>query len=424
MLSFDDITDAAVTSKFTKRSRKIHPVEFLLTLVLGFYSKEEPSISKFHRLYNSLANPLNQVVYSSFYDRFTADALIFVHECLNNLMLKQLNCVNANLKGYIQRFQDVLIVDNTIVRVHSKLAEKYPATRSRRVAAGIKVSVLLSVVGNGPQSVSFYPEKTNDAKTLTIGPWVKEMILLMDRGFFKFASFAKIDDYGGYFVTRLKSNTRAEIVSVYLGIPEHIRKELVGKDIHDGIEQITPTKDDIDAIVRVRYTSSGKCKDKQALELRFVATYNERTGKYHTYFTNIPEQELDVREVAALYAARWDIENLFREMKSEDLLGRLESENPYITEIFVLIPFIRLIIARKLFGTARRMLDAAQFKRLKKRLWAIVFAENARRILSNLMKEIRGLRATDLWSDIWETMISGSTSAHVTRGSFTDKLYL
>ena len=165
-------------------------------------------------------------------------------------------------------------------------------------------------------------------------------------------------------------------------------------------------------------------KDKQALELRFVATYNERTGKYHTYFTNIPEQELDAREVAALYAARWDIENLFREMKSEDLLGRLESKNANITELFVLIPFIRLIIARKLFGTARKMLDAAQFKRLKKRLWAIVFAENARRILSNLMKEIRGLRTTDLWSDIWETMILGSTSAHVTRGSFTDKLYL
>jgi len=424
MLSFDDITHAAVACKFTKRSRKIHPVEFLLTLVLGFYSKEEPSISKFHRLYNSLADPQNRVVYSSFYERFTGDALIFVNECLNNLMLKQSDCVNANLKGYIQRFQDVLIVDNTIVRVHSKLAERFPATRSRRVAAGIKVSVLLSVVGNGPQTVKFYPEKTNDAKTLTIGPWVKEMIILMDRGFFKFASFAKIDEYGGFFVTRLKSNTRAEITSVYLGIPENIRNKMVGTDIHDAIELVKPRKWDIDARVRVRYSTCSRCHGKQALELRFVATYNERTGDYHTYFTNIPEQELDVREVAALYAARWDIENLFREMKSEDLLGRLESENANITEIFVLIPFIRLIITRKLFGTAREMLGASQFKRVQKRLWAIVFAENARRILSNLMKEIRGLRATDLWSDIWETMILGSTSAHVTRGSFTDHLYL
>lgn len=424
MVFFDEIAHAAVASKFTIRSRKINPVEFLLTLVLGFYSKEEPSLSKYHRLYNSLVNPGNRVVYSSFYERFTADALIFVNECLNNLMLKQIDCVNAELKGYIRRFHDVLIVDNTIVRVHSKLADKFPATRTRRVAAGIKVSVLLSVVGNGPQSVKFYPEKTNDAKTLTIGPWVKDMILLMDRGFFKFASFAKIDDYGGFFVTRLKSNTRAEITAVDLGIPEKIRDMMAGTDIHDAIELVKPIKLDIDARVRVRYSPCGKCKDKQALNLRFVATFNERTGDYHTYFTNIPEDELDVREVAALYAARWDIENLFREMKSEDLLGRLESKNEYITEIFVLIPFIRLIIARKLFGTARNILDASQFKRLKKRLWAIVFAENARRILSNLMKEIRGLRATEPWSDIWNTVLLGSTSAHITRRSFTDNLYL
>ena len=424
LLSFDDVTCAALSSKFTIRSRKIDPVEFLLTLVFGFYSKEEPSISKFHRIYNSLANPENRVVYSSFYARFTADALIFVNACLDDIMFKQIGCVNAELKGYIRRFQDVLITDNTIVRVHRELAEKYPATRTRRVAAGIKVSVLLSVVGNGPKSVKFFPEKTNDMKTLTIGPWVKDILLLMDRGFFKFASFAKIDDYGGFFVTRLKSNTRAEIISVSLDIPEKIRGKMAGTDIHDAIKMIKPRKLDIDARVRVRYPPFSKCKDKQALELRFVATFNERTGEYHTYFTNIPENELDCRGVAALYAARWDIENLFREMKSEDLLGRLESKNEYITEIFVLIPFIRLIIARKLFGIARKILCASHFKRLKKRLWAIVFAENARRILSNLMKEIRGLRATEPWSDIWETMVLGSTSAHITRGSFTDNLYL
>ncbi len=111
-------------------------------------------------------------------------------------------------------------------------------------------------------------------------------------------------------------------------------------------------------------------------------------------------------------------------MKSENLLGRLESKNEYITEIFVLIPFICLIIARKMFGTARKILEAGQFKRLKKRLWAIVLAENTRRILSNLIKEIQGLRATEPWSDIWEIVVLGSTSAHITRRSFTDNLSL
>ena len=48
LVSFKEITRAAVESGFIIRSRKIFPVEFLLTLILGFYSKEEPSISKFH----------------------------------------------------------------------------------------------------------------------------------------------------------------------------------------------------------------------------------------------------------------------------------------------------------------------------------------------------------------------------------------
>ena len=79
--------------------------------------------------------------------------------------------------------------------------------------------------------LKFFSEKTNDAKTLTIGHWVKDKLLLMDRGFFKFDSFAKIDSYGGSYVTRLKSNTKAKVVSVSLDIPEKMRKKIIGLDI-------------------------------------------------------------------------------------------------------------------------------------------------------------------------------------------------
>ena len=70
--------------------------------------------------------------------------------------------------------------------------------------------------------------------------------------------------------------------------------------------------------------------------------------------------------MASLYAARWDIENFFREAKSENLLGRLKSKNDAITEIFIRIPIIRLIISRELFGLAHRILDTSMVIRLKK----------------------------------------------------------
>jgi len=424
LISFQEIACAAVESGFIIRSRKIFPVEFLLTLIFGFYSKEEPSIKKFLRIYNSLVDKEKKVVYSSFYERFNNEALAFVDKCLENYISKQKTGVNAELKGYLRTFKDVLIKDNTIVRVHSYLANKYPATRTRRITAGIKVSVLLSVVCNGPHSVMFFPEKTNDAKTLTIGPWVKDMLLLIDRGFFKFEVFAQIVSYGGSFVTRIKSSTKAEIVSVGLSIPEKMRKKIIGLDIQKAIEIIKPHKFDIDAIVTVRYYPNGKKNGESPFKLRFIAVFNEETNQYHTYFTNIPEQELTGRDVGALYAARWDIENLFREAKSEDLLGRLKSKNEAITEIFIKIPIIRLIISRELFGIARRMLEAAMVMRLKKRSWAIVFAENARQILYNLGRQKRGLRATTPWKDIWEAIVEGAISPHVNRKTHTSKLYI
>jgi putative transposase len=424
LVSFQEISRAAVESGFIIRSRKIFPVEFLLTLIFGFYSKEEPSISKFHRIYNSIIDKEKRVVYSSFYDRFSNETLIFVEKCLENYISYQNRGANAELKGYLRTFNDILIKDNTIVRVHSFLANKYPSTRTRRITAGIKVSVLLSVVCNGPLSVKFFPEKTNDAKTLTIGPWVNGMLLLMDRGFFKFEVFAKIWDYGGSFVTRLKSNTRAEVVSMGLGIPEKMRKKIIGQDIHKAIEIVRTHKLDIDAKVTVSYYSSGEKKVKKSLDLRFIAVYNERTEEYLTYFTNIPEEELAGRAVATLYAARWDIENLFRETKSENLLGRLKSKNDAITETFIRIPIIRLIISRELFAVARRIFEPSMVIRLKKRSWAIVFAENARHILRNLGKKKQGLRATTPWREIWETIIEGAISAHVNRKTHTSNLYI
>ena len=65
--------------------------------------------------------------------------------------------------------------------------------------------------------------------------------------------------------------------------------------------------------VVVNYYTNDKKKTKSDLNLRFIAIYDNISDDYHTYFTNIPEIDLFGRDVASLYAARWDIENLFRE---------------------------------------------------------------------------------------------------------------
>ena len=105
-----------------------------------------------------------------------------------------------------------MIQDSTIIRLHKSLADKWPATRSRKVAAGVKVAFLTSAIANSPKSISILPENTNDVKTLKIGPWVKDIILLIDLGFYKYQLFSRIVENGGSFVSRLKSNANPLIV--------------------------------------------------------------------------------------------------------------------------------------------------------------------------------------------------------------------
>nr|QNO45689.1 hypothetical protein BIAKIMPD_00001 [Methanosarcinales archaeon ANME-2c ERB4]QNO47858.1 hypothetical protein DJFEGNLO_00012 [Methanosarcinales archaeon ANME-2c ERB4] len=49
---------------------------------------------------------------------------------------------------------------------------------------------------------------------------------------------------------------------------------------------------------------------------RVVAVLNKETGDYHIYMTNIPVERLSAEDIASLYGARWEIEMVFRELKS------------------------------------------------------------------------------------------------------------
>ncbi len=94
----------------------------------------------------------------------------------------------------LKRFKDLVFQDSTIVRVNEKLAYKWPATRSRKVAAGVKIGMLVSAVADGPRRVALFPESTSEVKTLKIGPWVRDRILLIDLGFYKHQSFVRIKE--------------------------------------------------------------------------------------------------------------------------------------------------------------------------------------------------------------------------------------
>jgi len=87
---------------------------------------------------------------------------------------------------------------------------------------------------------------------------------------------------------------------------------------------------------------------------RLVGILNRDTGEYHLYMTNIPAGRLDAEDIAQVYRARWEIELIFKELKSHYQLDRLPSTQAHIVEALIYTAILTLIVSRKMLVALRR----------------------------------------------------------------------
>ena len=189
------LRETAKETKFIQRERKIDPVLMFWTLVLGFGVQLQRTLASLHRRYEEEGDV--HISRGSFYERFSPELTEFLHQCVLHGIENIANGPKRKLSEKLSSFSDIVIQDSTIIRVHEKLAHIWPATRTKKVAAGVKVSLVVSAVLDGVKNVAVHGERYSEVKTLRIGPWVKDRILLVDLGFYKHHAFARIAEYGG-----------------------------------------------------------------------------------------------------------------------------------------------------------------------------------------------------------------------------------
>jgi IS4 transposase len=285
----------------------------------------------------------------------------------------------------------------------------------------VKVSVLVSAIANGPKTVALYPEKTAEIKTLKIGPWIKDRILLVDLGFYKTQLFARVQENGGYFVSRIRKNTDPVIISIEEGVPKTKREGLIGKTVNECIEQISGK--DIDAIVKIafkRRAYKGKQKNDE-MKVRLVAVYNEEEEKYHIYITNIQKDILNAKDITKLYGARWDIELLFKELKSKYALDVLETKNVQVIEALIWTAMLTLIVSRRLYNVVRNSSsNPEKMVRFTQLRWSTIFAENASDLLTVILKDC-GIERT--FETVMSVYDSQALDPHVNRERFREEWF-
>ena len=378
------LRELAIKTCFIKRERKIKSEVFFWVLTLGFCVYNQRTIAGLKRLYEIEANI--SISDSSWYDRFTPELVEFLHQCVIHGIEELAKEPGRKLSKKLENFKDVIIQDSTIVRLHSSLADKFPAARSRTVAAGLKVGVMVSAIINGPKTIGLYSEKTSEIKTLRIGPWIKDRILLVDLGFYKTQMFARVEENGGFFVSRIKTNMDPIVVSIEEGVSKITCKEFIGKPISECIHQLSGK--DVDAVVRIAFKRrkyKGKQK-KDEMRVRLVAIYNDEDEKHHIYITNIQKDVLNAKDIAKLYGSRWDIELLFKELKSRYALDVLETKNVQIIEALIWTAMLTLIVSRRIYSLVKNSIAHPKKKsRYTQLRWSKIFAEKAADLLTVIL---------------------------------------
>jgi putative transposase len=365
-----------------QRMRKIDPSALFWTLVLGFGTGAHRSMGSLRRAFCQAVGM--QVARSSFYDRFTPQLVGLLQA---GVVLASEALVGAHLsqEGLLELFRDVVIADGTVLRLWDLLKDTFPACAEGRAAA--KLHVVLSVFGHTATQIKLTSQRPNEGKLLSIGPWVQGRLLLIDLGFFGFRLFDRIDRNKGFFISRLKNTANPLIVDVYQtwrgnAIP------LVGKRIQDVVNALHRQILDVQVQVNVqRRKYRGRCRTIKRT-FRLVGIRHPQTGEYHLYLTNIPSPLVSARQIQALYSARWLVELLFDQLKTQYRIEELPSHQPYVVQALIYASLLTWMADQRMTQALGEQMNAAS------RRQAAVLAAFGPKLLEAVIKHLGGYQGT------------------------------
>ncbi|MBB6219054.1 hypothetical protein HNQ80_005235 [Anaerosolibacter carboniphilus] len=219
------------------------------------------------------------------------------------------------LKIWNQQFNNIKIIDGTIVQIAASLAPKLEYKNGK---AGIKVTTLYDFNRSIPAKINITPAKTNDRKCLEELFDDPQALYLFDKGYFKYKLYDKLTREGRRFITRQINNAHTKIVEEYETCSETLkdRKIWLGK--------------------------SDKRAENQYREIIFYDEKNEEFKILTNDFVTPAEQ------VVELYKLRWSIEIFFKWIKQNLKIKKWLGYNENAIKIQIYSALIAYILLRLL----------------------------------------------------------------------------
>jgi len=333
---------ARATGLIEREGGELEADALFWALTLGYLSARFRSIEMYRQEYIDTSG--NSLAYASFYEWFTPELCAFLREALKHA-LDELEHTNERLEGRFEQFEEVFLVDTSVITLVRQLVEEFPGYGGGH--AGAKLHVVEAVSTGLPAEFTITDARTHESTQLSTGPWMEQALLLFDQAYFDYRTMDLIDTNGGWFVTPLKPNANPEIVdelrewrgnAIYL---THKQVQHVLDDLHRDVIDVTG---EVEFKRRVYNGTPSRAVET----FRVVGVWNDDEQRYHLYVTNLPADDYTPADIAKLYQGRWEIELLYRELKAVHGLDKIRSSKPKVVEAFILISLLSLVVTRTL----------------------------------------------------------------------------
>jgi Transposase DDE domain len=331
------------TVAFIRRLRELRAGMFLWAVVLSRFSQGWPGFEEARRWYQRLSGKL--LAPRPFHLRFKSPAAVeFFARAFDQIVARWRTPSTPGARHPIAKFfPDVVLWDSTIMQVADELKKVFPGLRG--IAAGVKVSLAVSLYGLVPLYATIVAATLNDMKLFPpLKLFRAGTLLLFDRGFVAYERLRDIASAGCCYICRHRSDGNALIVGAHRA-PAYVRRALRRHPEGVWLRDVLPcgkkiTKSwDLDVLLRPNRDRSHKVPAR-------LAILPGPKGAQRPYLTNLSRRLWTGRALAELYRLRWQIELVFKELKQHLSLDRLPTRDPHAVQVLLWGSLIALALSR------------------------------------------------------------------------------
>jgi hypothetical protein len=337
-------------SGFVIRERTITAERFIPSLIKSMGSQKVESIADLLRDFNF--DHGEAVHYKPYYNKLDTPCfprmMRSLFECMLNHLYTQVLAPLRN--GPFAKFKDIIIQDGSSFALHDGLAGVFKGRFTTISPAAVELHCTMSVFTDNLEAVAITGDAECERHYLPDPHELSETLLLVDRGYDSTGYLWEVMQAGGSVLARIRTTHNPKVVRIRHRGERYRTQE--GRDLRAVLRRM-PKDEVLD--MDVLFDQDGDNERR----FRLVVCWNTGKKQWFRLLTNLDRDRFTAHDIVQAYRIRWQIELLFKELKSYANLHAFSTVKESIAEGLIWASLCAAFLKRYLAHACQHCLGVA-----------------------------------------------------------------